>query len=197
MSELISDSHLPNELYQATYSLMLYPDDPHFSLPHNELLHALAAINLLGEAQIPQRYLVGESFLSLFCFMGCSPHIELFPQENTQQAYCYIEIPKPAATTRCIISKDVKTPRCPQCKIDLSAWVSQLQQQCINTSCCPECDNTLIPHKLNWRKSAFFAKQHIIIGNIYEAEALPEQQLLSHLENTTHIAWKYAYIRSE
>lgn len=195
MSEFICDHPHSHSLYQANYALMLYPNDPHFSLSQKKLLPALASINLLGTAQTRQRYLVGEDFLSLLCFMGCSPQIELFPHKDTQKAYCYIEVPEATENTQSIISKNVKAPRCPQCKANLGTWAQQLQQECIDTSCCPECGNMLTPHQLNWRKSAFFARNYIMVGNIYEAEALPEPKLLDHLENITHIPWKYAYIR--
>jgi hypothetical protein len=182
-------------MYQSQYSLILYPIYPDFSYPQRQLLKHLNSMGLLGASEAENRYLVGEQFLSLFCFMGCSPHINLFPQQDREQPYCYIEIPAPTKATQCVISQNVKVPRCPHCKMDLSAWAQQLKQSCSHLINCSHCSTPLIVSQLNWRKSAFFAKNQIIIGNIYEAEALPDQHLLTQLEQATQVEWKYAYIR--
>jgi hypothetical protein len=191
----MSNNSLHVSRYQAQHSLLLYPNDPNFSLPQQQLIQLLNKINLLGKAETEQRFLVGERFLSLFCFMGCSPHIELYPQEHNQP-YCYIEVAKTHAKTQCVISQSAKIPLCPHCKQALAPMVQQLQQRCVDKISCPHCAKTLIPQQLNWRKTAFFAKTHIVIGNIYEAEALPDQQFLDYLEDKTQVIWKYAYIRT-
>ena len=182
-------------MYQAEYSLILYPSAPTFSISQEQLISILKEIELLGNQESQQRYQTGESFLSLLCFMGCSPDIELFPQKD-DQPYCYLEIPKPTDVTQCVISKNVKVPRCPHCKADLIQLSKQLKQNCTQTANCYSCTKSIIPSQLNWRKTAFFAKNYILIGNIYEAEAIPDQKLLDSLEQSTQVPWLYAYIRS-
>ena len=44
------------------------------------------------------------------------------------------------------------------------------------------------------RKSVLSACTSIIIGNIYESEAVPEPALLAELEAATGSAWRYAYV---
>ena len=181
-------------MFQSSYSLVLYPIDPLFSLPQLALVDILSDINLIGKQEVEGRYLVGEQFLSLLCFLGCSPDIELFPQSD-DKPYCYIEVPKNSEITQCILSKAVKLPKCPHCKSDLSQLPISLKKQCSLAVDCHSCGESLNPTKLNWRKTAVFAKNMIIIGNIYEAEAIPDHSLLDILEKFTKVAWKYAYIR--
>jgi hypothetical protein len=44
------------------------------------------------------------------------------------------------------------------------------------------------------RKSVLLARSCIIIGNIYESEAVPEPALLALLEKSTGSAWHYTYM---
>lgn len=182
-------------MYQSEYSLILYPVESSLSISQKQLIQTLNDIELLGKQESPQRYQLGESFLSLFCFMGCSPDIELFPRDQ-DTPYCYLETPEPSDNLHCIISKQPKIPRCPHCKADLIELPQQLQQQYKPVMHCHHCDESIIPSTLNWRKTAVFAKNYILIGNIYEAEAIPDQRLLDLLEQHTQSAWRYAYIRS-
>jgi hypothetical protein len=59
---------------------------------------------------------------------------------------------------------------------------------------CHYCDTPINLFKLNWRKSACFTRSCIVIANIYEAEAIPDVQLLSRLKDETGFGWKYSYI---
>ena len=182
-------------MYQSEYSLILYPTDCNISLSQELLICSLNDLELLGKQESAERYQVGESFLSLFCFMGCSPNIELFPQSD-EQPYCYIEIPETSSLTQCLISKNPKTPRCPHCKAGLVDLAKQLKEKCVLEANCSTCSESIKPATLNWRKTAVFAKSFIRIGNIYDAEAIPESQLLDSLKQSTGVAWLYSYIRS-
>ncbi|MEZ5537444.1 MAG: hypothetical protein R3F02_17715 [Thiolinea sp.] len=44
------------------------------------------------------------------------------------------------------------------------------------------------------RKSVLSARTAVIIGNIYESEAVPESALLAGLEAATGSVWRYAYV---
>jgi len=61
---------------------------------------------------------------------------------------------------------------------------------------CPECNkHTFNLNTINWRKSAFFARSWLVVGNIYELEAVPDEKLLTSLKELTGVEWKVAYIR--
>lgn len=182
-------------MFHANHSLVLYADHCKTDIIHKELITFAAQQGLIGQQEEAYRFQVGEQFLSLLCFMGCSPAIELYPQANNQ-AYCYIEIPAFNGTSnkRALISDKVKVPRCQNCKAPQDQLVEKLRYSAIEKYTCSQCQNDLIPAQLNWRKTAIFSPYRIIIQNIYEAEALPDGNFLTKLEKTFPANWRYAYI---
>ena len=120
--------------------------------------------------------------------MGCSPDIELDPHEDVP--YCYIEVEN-SEELHFISGINTKAAPCPKCKNGIANIPNPGNTQLS----CPGCGENVITSKLNWRKSAFLAKNWIRIGNIYEFEAVPNDQLLNTLETKTGEKWKYAYIR--
>ena len=166
----------------SEFKLYLYPENPDYQADLGVLTSLFKKLKLVGSFLSQNRYATGENFLSLFTFMGCSPNIELEPQDN--KPYCYIEIDS-AAEPQFTSGKNTKYPACPHCKTKLS-----------NSSCSNCCENIDLT-KLNWRKSAFIASSWITIGNIYELEAIPSDQLLDELEKETGMKWKPAYIRHD
>ena len=164
----------------SEFKLYIYPDNPDYQSDLTSLVPLLENIELIGNPLSENRYATGENFLSLLTFMGCSPNIELEPQDD--KPYCYIEICS-TIKPQFISSKNTKYPNCPHCKKPLKAII------------CSHCNESIIPNELNWRKSAFFASCWICIGNIYELEAIPSDQLLNALEKKSGIVWKPAYIR--
>jgi hypothetical protein len=130
----------------STHHLVLFPTR---TVPpdNNALLHCLSDLGLLGESLGGGRYRVGESFLSLVCFLGCSPDIELEPQAN--KPFCYIQLPEGAAL------ENIQLIRKPLLSV------------------------------ANW----------VVIGNIHEAEAVPDSALLDRLEAASGCRWKFGYRR--
>lgn len=169
-------------MWHSEFKLYLYPDNPMYVLNPNKLFSLLKALELIEKKLSPTRYSTGNNFVSLLTFMGCSPNIELEPQDD--KPFCYIEI-ESTQKVQFISGKNTKFPPCPHCKKPLK-----------DTSCA-HCDKQIDLAKLNWRKSAFVASSWITIGNIYELEAVPNDQLLDTLKNETGVNWKPAYIRQE
>ncbi len=167
-------------MWHSEFKLCLYPDDPQYKFDKEKLQSELQHFKLIGDKLSPLRYAIGDNFLSLITFMGCSPNIELEPQDD--KPYCYIEL-ETYEQPQFISGKNTQYPPCPQCKEKLNAQL------------CSNCNRTLDVTKPNWRKSAFLASSWISIGNIYELEAIPNDQLLSALESETGVKWKPAYIR--
>jgi len=132
----------------SNHQLVLFPVQTEgVVIAATQLERCLCALDLLGEALGDGRYAVGEAFLSLLCFLGCSPDIELEPQEN--KPFCYMQLPQDTTPV------DFQLIRKPLVRV--AAWV--------------------------------------IIGNIHEAEAVPDAALLSALEAASGCRWKYAYRR--
>jgi len=172
-------------VWQAEHCLFLYPESAKKQIDTQKISEALIKQAFIGTSLGDQRYATGERFTSLLTFMGCSPHIELDPQEN--QPYCYIEI---HTTEKPVFNHgtNLKKITCPHCKQKIQSYIDK-------QLLCPKCKNELIPDQINWRKSAFIASTWITIGNIYELEAVPSDFLLDLLEETTGESWKSAYIR--
>jgi hypothetical protein len=164
----------------SEFKLYIYPNNPDYQVDLVTLASLFEKIKLTGSLLSKNRYETGESFLSLLIFMGCSPNIELEPQDD--KPYCYIEIDS-LTEPQFISGKNTKYPNCPNCNEKLNAQL------------CSNCNETLDVTKLNWRKSAFIASSWICVGNIYELEAIPSDQLLNALEDETEVKWKAAYIR--
>jgi hypothetical protein len=166
----------------SEFKLYLYPEKPSYQANLAALRSLFAKLEFTGASLPHNRYATGNNFVSLLTFMGCSPDIELEPQDD--KPYCYIEI-ESVKQPQFISGKNTKYPPCPHCKEKLT------------TQNCSNCNKTLDVTKINWRKSAFFASSWICIGNIYELEAIPSDQLLNALEAETGVKWKPAYIRQK
>lgn len=185
-------------MWHAEFRLYLYPTDSEVVVDRLEMIAVLRGLAFIGEdleGEQEGRYKVGEAFLSLICFMGCSPNIEIEPQENSP--FCYVEIPK-KNQRQFMAGENVKKVKCPCCKAiqtQLASSLLAVNEEALLTQKCAECGEGLNPAKLNWRKSAFIAKTWVLLGNIYEAEAVPNEKLLAALQQLSGCAWQYAYIR--
>ena len=168
---------------------MLYPVDSGLEVDLAKLKNILDNVGLLGKELVgligSDQYVVGEHFLSHFTFMGCSPDIELEPQAD--KPFCYMGLDS-HTKAHFISGSNLKKSHCTYCKNDLIKLPQSL--------CCPHCKRPLQLDKINWRKSAFLAKTWITVGNIYELEAIPNDELLSILQRETGVQWKPAYIRN-
>ena len=169
-------------MWHSEFKLCLYPEDSQYKLDKEELQTVLQDLKFIKKILSSKRYSTGDDFLSLLTFMGCSPNIELKPQND--KPYCYIEL-ESQKQARFVSGKNTQYPPCPNCKAKLNAQV------------CSNCNEKMDVIKTNWRKSAFIASSWICIGNIYALEAIPSDFLLNALEAETCMKWKPAYIRQE
>lgn len=174
--------------------MVIYPEVADLSISLKSLVSILDATGLLGDAETDTRFLPGDAFLDLIYFLGCSPNVNLSPNQDNHP-YCTIEVAASPDQIRCQFGNNTKVPKCPVCRIELS----HLMDDKISKPCylrqCPECHAELDLTTLNWRKSAVFSRTWIEIHNIFEAEAVPHDNLMQYLENETGRAWKVAYLR--
>lgn len=131
----------------STHQLILFPAQPDIVFENSHLSACLQPLGLLGQALGEGRYTTGNDFLSLLCFLGCSPDIELEPQAD--KPFCYLQLPQ---TQQALEFQLIRKP-----VLRTASWV--------------------------------------IIGNIHEAEAVPDAALLDALETASGCRWKYAYRR--
>lgn len=130
-------------MHFSPYQLVLYP--ARAGAHTCDLAPCLRNIGLLGTALGDGYYTTGAQFLSLLCFLGCSPEIELDPHPS--KPFCYVQLPQ--------------TP-------DMVTFTFK-------------------------RKPAVHTATWVVLGNIHEAEAVPDAALLKALAAASGQPWKYAY----
>lgn len=179
---------------QAGNRMVIYPENAAYSLDEQALIAILAETGLLGKPESANRFLPGERFLTLVCFLGCSPNVALEPGDDNRP-YCRVDIYSSGNNIHCLTGSNTKMPRCPECKTELFATAINEKQQDCHLYDCKACQSRIDLTTLNWRKTAAFAHVWIEIQNIYEAEAVPHDDLLQQLKKHTEQNWKIAYLR--
>lgn len=142
-------------------------------------------------------FVVGEKFLHLMTFMGCSPYIELEPLPDGKP-FCYIQIDGVYSKLQLRYSEKTQAPRCNICRKPIIEWrkfiALWLEQPTQNIIECPLCDHKQCVLDLNWRKTAGCGYLFINIENIFPGEATPVPKFLIELTTITNISWQYFYL---
>jgi hypothetical protein len=182
--------------------LILHVRDPDY-VPSGiaQMERVLLEVGLIGKAwgeASEQRYLIGERFLQLVTFLGCSPAIELEPHAHSDAKFCHIGISALYPSPRFMADTQGVLPRCPHCRKRFEDWQSAIQLWRDNPAYqaqCPSCQTSLSPTELDWRQSAGFGRVFISIFNIYPREAIPTEAVLQTLGEATNQTWNYFYLR--
>lgn len=141
-----------------------------------------------------ERYLIGDSFLSLVTFMGCAPAIELEPiaEEPDSIEFCHIEIEAIKTSVEFVRGSDHLISRCPHCRQRHVNW------QTIPETFLYSCDQCKVETHLSeydWKNTAGCGRFFISLHGIYPQEAIPTTALLQSLEKITNTKWGYFYIQ--
>ena len=178
-------------MFEAQFTLALYPTTQPFD--QAAIIEVLKANGFIGKQETANRYLAGDKFLDSIAFLGCSPDIAF--EAEGDKPYCYIELPQPASHKKFHFGKNTKAINCQKCSTCLSDY-SQVDQ--LNLSLvCANCQYNNPLSNYNWRKTAFLSQACILIGNIYPAEAVPNESLLNTLSTINADLWKYAYLQRD
>lgn len=159
----------------------------------NELFHAsLVSLQLINEKEhVKNHYLPGEKFLSLITFLGCSPNINLAPVEN--ESHCFISLLETSNETRCLGHTNTVKPKCPSCKKRINDWKTEHWKNTGELCLCDKCNTRHLYAELNWKQECGFARCGFEISHIYPHEAVPTDQLLNALEQSSGFKWDYCY----
>jgi hypothetical protein len=181
--------------------LVFCSKDPGY-VPANssDTVTALQQVGFIGEKwHSPQsvngeRYLIGDSFLSLVTFMGCAPAIELEPiaeqPESTEFLHFEIETVRPVVEF--IRGSEHLISRCPHCRQRHANW------QTIPESLSYSCDKCHVETHLadyDWKNTAGCGRFFISLHGIYPQEAIPTTNILQELKKITAKEWDYFYIQ--
>lgn len=175
--------------------LIFTPQNTTQSIETETLLSVLKELELIHDSVLrDNHYLLGEKFLSLITFLGCSPYINLHP--DTGKNYCYLYLIN-TETTDCIGYTTQCKPKCPSCTKRISHWKTENWQQADALCHCDKC-NTDTPYaQLNWKQECSFGRSGFAITHIHPHEAVPTDQLLSSLNEKTGVSWNYAYANNK
>jgi len=163
------------------------------------LLDHLRDIGFIGESFTrgqEQGFLIGDRFLQLITFMGCSPHIELTPPEDGG-SFCHVRLLGPEAEALLLIGRNAQAPRCGECRGRIEDWREQSeawrQQPSLNQVSCPRCGALQRPVDLDWRRQAGAARLLLEVVDVFPGEAVPVPGLLRGLEGLGAGPWRYFY----
>ncbi len=192
---------MPKTLH--TGRLVLTPADPYF-LPDDlsAITTRLEEIGFIGTALSGRQdsYLLGEHFMQLVTFMGCSPYIRLEPGA-ADEAFCHLKIDPTSAHPRLLTGKNTTPPRCTVCRRRISDWrtnIARWQQQPDWLASCPHCGHRQDPATYDFRQSAGFGRLFLCVEQIFPHEAIPSPSLLTHLQQASGgTSWHFFFVQEE
>jgi hypothetical protein len=173
--------------------LLLHPRAPDAPLPgREELLRGLAGIGLLGTplGGDGDGFLVGDRFLQLITFMGCSPFLQLEPPPEGGP-FCHLALLGPFPAPRLLHGHNTRPPPCPACGKRMEDWREGLAGGEVR---CPCCGAATPLHGLRWRRNAGLSRCFLEVRNVFPGEAVPVDALLRHLEDFGAGPWDYFYL---
>ena len=175
--------------------LILHPEDIQY-IPHSvaNILQQLKSIGLISKpGNDASMYLAGNEFINLLTFLGCSPNINLSPDEGDN--FCSISIPDIHETTVLLGYTSMIIPRCPSCKHKVADWKQHFHHWKTGdyTYTCSECQTETPVAKARWRQEAGYGRFCIAINHIHPHEAVPSDKLLNALQQASDTCWTYFY----
>jgi hypothetical protein len=166
--------------------LILFPKHPVWAPVSLEpLTDQLQAIGLLGKERAPGLYSTGPEYLNLITYLGCSPQVALGENQDATT----IRLSGSFNAPRFAHGDNLKQPRCPRCRKPVGHTPAA-----VGSRHCPHCGHDALPHELDWRRSAAYARVFIEISNVYESEAVPGEKLTDYLQQVTGELWDYCYV---
>lgn len=141
-----------------------------------------------------ERYLIGESFLSLVTFLGCAPAIELAPsiEQPESTEFCHVEIEPIRTAVEFVRGSEHLVSRCPHCRQRHADW-KKIPQDLIRS--CDKCEVETHLSNYDWKNTAGCGRFFICLHGIYPQEAIPTSSLLSVLEKISGVTWDYFYVQ--
>lgn len=175
-------------------SLLLHAADPRWRPAEPQSLYrALGELGLIvarGVAQEHAEFRVGERFLQLVTFLGCSPQLVLDPDDAAPgQTACCIRLLN-FAEVNFIGARPAPAVRCAICRAPAELPGPHRFDDRYR---CEQCGKTSALTDLDWRQGAGFARCFIEIKGIHPHEAVPTDTLLNRLRTVSGCEWQYFY----
>ncbi|MEI6412956.1 MAG: hypothetical protein WCP34_01690 [Pseudomonadota bacterium] len=177
--------------------LLLTPADP-WQVPGDlpGLLDGLARIGLTGarltgETDSETAWSLGERFLTLVTFLGCSPFVRIEPPSPGSRAFCHVRALGPWAAPRAWISRLAGAPRCPACRKRYPSVTPHFDPNLSLT--CP-CGRIAPLWQWDFKDRGGFGRWLLSLEDIFPNEALPGDELMTFLANQTGSSWRFFYL---
>jgi hypothetical protein len=191
--------------------MLLTPADPDCPPVSTETLAGtLQTIGFIGPP-LPLRdetiYPVGEHFLQLVTFLGCSPRIELEPPASMTEletatrtgSFCHVSLPTADGGLQFRAGELTPNPRCPSCRQPEPDWRALIrawrERPAVLDWSCQACGYHGRLTELNFRKTAGFGRSFVEIRGIHPAEAVAGEALLARLRTLAGGEWRTLYLR--
>ena len=195
----------------TAHKMLLTPVDPDCTTVDTaRLAETLLSIGFIGPP-IPlgngMIYPVGEHFLQLVTFLGCSPRIDLDPPATAAEleaasrdgGFCHVSLPGTDRGLQFRVDERAPAPRCPRCRQPVAEWRRLIrvwrEQPGATGWTCTGCGYRGRLIDLNFRKSAGFGRVFLEIRGIHPGEAVAGENLLASLRALAGCEWRTLYIR--
>lgn len=196
-----------SETEKSVYRLVLHPQNADYAPESSETIQKiLFETGFIAEshsvldsrsADVGQSFLVGEQFLQLLTFMGCSPSINLTPQHDADRDYCHIVLSPIYAHVHFRSHERDVFARCPECGRRDANWPALIERWYRDRSrigyVCHQCHKSTSLYDLRWRQVAGFGRFFIDVFSIFPQEGIPSNHLLSALEDACAQPWTYFF----
>jgi len=161
-----------------------------------DIKQALKEAGLTANEFRNNAYYAGNNFISLVSFLGCSPNIQLTPEDG--ENFCFVEFsdtyPHSQLLGYCLSVK----PKCPYCKAKIENWKDTAEYQLASSLyLCRKCNTVMPLSDLKWRQEGGYGHISISITNIHPHEAVPAEKILHVLKDASNFEWDYFYANNE
>ena len=182
----------------STARLILLPAQPeHVPADIQSLCQALIDLQFIQAAPYrDKQYLPGDDFLNLLTFMGCSPNINLHPDEG--ENFCFVAFSPGSDEIRCLGYTGTAFAKCPGCRARFKTEETMDDWYATDrTYTCQRCHTEARLSDMDWRKEAGYGRFSITVANIHPHEAVPADKLLDCLHSSSGFDWNYFYATNE
>lgn len=181
--------------------LVLLPVDPDWEPGIQHLPEVTRDIGLSGKT-FPSGSgvscaFIGDSFLQLVIFLGCSPRIEIDAPADGSENFCHLRFPEIPRQPVLRYGNNTRPARCPNCRKPMKAWFERFKtdssrlQQAVH---CDACGYAGTLAELDWRQTAGFGRTFIEVAGIFPNEAVPSDSLMARLKQATQVEWRHFYL---
>lgn len=164
-----------------SHGSLIFTPGPGEPPPLPPLIERLRGIGFLGAPLEQGGFLVGERFMQLVSFMGCSPFLQLEPPADGSDRFCRILFDGPLPRPRVHPDRSGRPPRCPHCRGAVSEWRERFKGE--GEIACRHCGGVQTLDSLDWGRYAGAGRLFMEVREIYPGDGTPSDTLLACLQD--------------